>query len=135
MRNSRILLVSAAACAVAVLTPSAASAAPATSPTHIAAPYTTTYTGGVVHCRTGATCTPRSSAVATTGHITAGIDVQRTSPDETATESGLGYADEVLDVQAPKGARHLTATFSWTVRSATTSARADHGVLFASTLM
>ncbi|MDX6199049.1 MAG: hypothetical protein QOJ79_2200 [Actinomycetota bacterium] len=135
MRVSRVLLVSITTLTVALGMPSVASAAPAGSPTHLGAPYTTTSTGGATDCRAGAVCTPQSTASATTGRINATMDMQRTLADEPAPESGFAYADQVVDLRVPKGATQLTATFSWSVRSANTSARADHGVIYASTAL
>jgi hypothetical protein len=134
MRTSRILFTSVAALSVVVGLPGLAGAAPA-STTHVAAPYTTTYTGGSTDCQAGAVCTPQSTASAATGAIHPTMELQRTVADQPAKESGFSYADQVLDLRVPKGATQLSATFTWTVRSATTSARADHGVAYASTLL
>jgi hypothetical protein len=134
MTTNRILLTSTAALAIVLGMPSVANAAPAGSPTHVTAPYTTTYTGSGTDCKAGTTCTPVSTANSA-GNIAIGMDMERVVADEPTPESGYAHGDQALDLRVPKGAKQLTATFHWTVQTASASARADHGVSYASTLM
>ncbi|MCU1589532.1 MAG: hypothetical protein JWP11_788 [Frankiales bacterium] len=131
MRKSRIITIT----SIAVATLAVAVPAQAAGPTHLTAPYTSSDSGGSTHCLTGTTCTPLGRATSGTGRIAVSMDMHRATADQATTESGFGYADEFIDVRPPKGSTKLTATFTWDVTSATTSANADHGFLYASTLL
>ncbi|MCW2571147.1 MAG: hypothetical protein JWO88_1205 [Frankiales bacterium] len=131
MRISRISVIVSIALAVSLGGPAQASGR--TAPDHVTAPYTSTNTFTSLRCLAGTTCTPTTSAVAGTGRTLSGMDMDRAANDQAGSEDASAFADQYVDVRPPKGTTKATATFSWLVRSTTTTATSEHGEAFAST--
>jgi hypothetical protein len=131
VRISRICVIVSTAVAASLGAP--AHAAVPTAPSHVTAPYTGGTTSTDVHCLVGTTCSPTTRAAAGTGRITAAIDMHRATADQAGSEDANSFAEQYVDLPAPKGSTKATATLSWFVHSTTTSARSEHGGAFAST--
>jgi len=131
MRTTCIALASIGIAVVGVAAP--AQAAPKESPSHLEAPYTNSYTATSKHCWPGTSCAPAATASEDTGRISATMDMRRATADEPRREDGYGVGLQFVDVRPLQDATKLTATFTWSVASSSTSAHADQGAIWAST--
>ena len=138
MRTPRRLLTAltataAATAAIVAVSSPAAQAAPPQPAKDTVAPYAgpATFTSYTNQCYEGASCEVTGSADAMTGRGTATAAFRRLVPGGGNSESVYGSARQEVSYQVPPGARSVTAVLTWRVASASASAVASAGTLYA----